>query len=200
MKEHNFNKPQGKTQIQPTRKQKVVRGRPSPESVSTETSISNRKRKVRKKKWSVKKKIMLIIPIVLLILFLGGCLAFQYIFGGLNVREITIDPVELGVDTSASEKSKEYKITNIALFGVDSRNPNRNVGRSDSIIILSVDQKNNILKMTSILRDSKVKIEGHGEEKITHAYAYGGPELAIKTLNENFHLDIQDYATVNFSQ
>ena len=56
------------------------------------------------------------------------------------------------------------------------------------------------MKLTSILRDSEVSIEGYGYDKITHAYAYGGPELAIKTLNQNFNLDIRNYVTVNFYQ
>ena len=43
-------------------------------------------------------------------------------------------------------------------------------------------------------------IEGYGYDKITHAYAYGGPELAVKTLNQNFQLDIKNYVTVNFYQ
>lgn len=43
-------------------------------------------------------------------------------------------------------------------------------------------------------------IEGYGYDKITHAYAYGGPELAIKTINQNFNLDIKNYVTVNFHQ
>ena len=52
--------------------------------------------------------------------------------------------------------------------------------------------------MSSIMRDTYVKVKGHGETKITHAYAYGGPELAIRTLNENFNLDIRNYVTVDF--
>ena len=58
-------------------------------------------------------------------------------------------------------------------------------------MVLSVDKRHHTLKLTSILRDSEVAIEGYGYDKITHAYAYGGPELAIKTINQNFNLDIQ---------
>ena len=89
------------------------------------------------------------------------------------------------------------KIINIAFFGVDRRNKNER-GRSDSIIILSIDEVHKKIKMSSIMRDTYVKIKDHGNTKINHAYAYGGPQLAIRTLNENFNLDIRDYVTVDF--
>ena len=56
------------------------------------------------------------------------------------------------------------------------------------------------IKLTSIARDTYVSVDGYGQTKINHAYAYGGPELAIKTINENFSLDVKDFVTVNFSQ
>lgn len=49
------------------------------------------------------------------------------------------------------------------------------------------------------MRDSYVDIEGYGYDKINHAYAFGGPELAINTINRNFDLNIKDFVTVNFS-
>ena len=193
-------------EIRPTREHKVVRGRPSPESMAAggelraARSVPRRPGKKRKGKRSAKKKALAVILVVILCLGLCGFLLFQYMFEGLTIRPITQDPAALGVNAAAQEQSRARKVTNIALFGVDSRDPEQNTGRSDSIMILSVDRQNHILKLTSILRDSKVAIPGHGEEKIAHAYAYGGAELAIRTINENFHLDIQDYVTVNFTQ
>ena len=70
---------------------------------------------------------------------------------------------------------------------------------SDSIIIATIDTTHKKLKLTSIMRDSYVTIEGHGDDKINHAYAFGGPQLAIKTLNENFDLNIDDFVAVNFT-
>ena len=66
-------------------------------------------------------------------------------------------------------------------------------------MIATVDKIHNKLKLTSIMRDSYVDIQGHGKDKINHAYAFGGHELALKTLNENFDLNLKDFATVNFS-
>ena len=74
-----------------------------------------------------------------------------------------------------------------------------NTGRSDSIMIATIDPVHNKLKLTSIMRDSYVSIDGHGQDKINHAYAFGGPQLAIKTLNENFGLNIENFVSVNFS-
>ena len=91
-----------------------------------------------------------------------------------------------------------WEVRNIALFGVDQEAGS--VGRSDAMIIVSIDRTNNKIKMTSLSRDSLVPIEGHGEEKLTHAWAYGQARLAIKTINQNFGMNITDYAYVNFEE
>ena len=100
---------------------------------------------------------------------------------------------------SFSERDiKEYKmIENILLIGLDGTN-DRFPKRSDTMIILTIDKLNKSLKLTSLARDTLVKIPGRGEEKLTHAYAYGQEELLMQTINENFDLDIKDYAVVNF--
>lgn len=91
------------------------------------------------------------------------------------------------------------KITNIALFGLDRRNVD-DASRSDCIIILSVDEATKSIKLSSVMRDTYVKVYNHDMTKITHAYAYGGPVLAVRTLNENFGLDIKDFISVDFFQ
>lgn len=91
------------------------------------------------------------------------------------------------------------KVTNIALFGVDSRNPEGYTGNTDSIMIVSLDEIHNKIKITSVMRDTLVHMGDHGYRKINSAYAKGGPELALKTLNESFDLNIRHYATVNFA-
>lgn len=91
------------------------------------------------------------------------------------------------------------KITNIAIFGLDRRNMD-DASRSDCIMILSVDEVTKSMKLSSIMRDTYVSVHDHGMTKITHVYAYGGPILAVRTLNENFGLDIRDFITVDFFQ
>ena len=155
-----------------------------------------------KKKMSRRKKVLVIslfMILFVLILFFGfSFMAFNYLFGDLKVNQFNKNDTQLGISQEIEDKQENTKIMNIALFGVDSRNEESFKGRSDSIMILSVDKKANSLKLTSILRDSEVLIDGHGKSKITHAYSYGGPELAVKTLNQNFKLDIREYATINF--
>lgn len=89
-------------------------------------------------------------------------------------------------------------ITNIALFGIDTRKEGSFSGNSDSIMILSINGDTGKINIISVMRDSLVKIPGMQENKINAAYGFGGPALAIKTLNQTFGLDIKEYATVNF--
>ncbi|MGL5822608.1 MAG: LCP family protein [Sarcina sp.] len=109
-----------------------------------------------------------------------------------DINKVAIDKENLGVDKDIDGKNKD--IRNIALFGIDSLGSQ---GRSDAIMILTLDKKNSKVKLTSIMRDSYVNVNGK-MDKINHAYAYGGPELAIRTLNENFGLNIKDFVSVNF--
>ncbi len=92
-------------------------------------------------------------------------------------------------------------IYNIALFGIDTQKTDTFSGNSDSIMILSLNSKNNTIKLVSVMRDSLVPIEKNEKivaDKINSAYLNGGPALAVKTLNTVFGLDISEYATVNF--
>ena len=89
-------------------------------------------------------------------------------------------------------------ITNILLMGIDSRS-NDFTGRSDAMMVLTIDPVHDKLKLTSLMRDSYVAIEGVGYDKLTHAYAYGEGYLAVKTVNTNFGLNIEEYVVVDFS-
>lgn len=95
-------------------------------------------------------------------------------------------------------EEKVSNVKNIALFGVDQESGS--VGRSDTMIILSIDRDNGKIKMTSLARDTLVPIEGHGEEKLTHSWAYGHAKLALKTINQAFGMNITDYVYVNFEE
>lgn len=113
-----------------------------------------------------------------------------------NVNSLGIEPkVEEKISSFPGVKSG--KIRNVLLLGVDSSST---YGRSDTIMILTVDQTTKQIKLSSIMRDSYVYIEGHGMDKINHAYAFGGARLALKTVNTNFKLNIKDFAVVNFAQ
>lgn len=155
--------------------------------------------KIKTKKSKPKKrrtlKIIGLILLVILIIIAGiGVGGYSYIMNKLNkMQQVEINVEELDVN----EELKGYR--NIAIFGVDSRDTNLGKGnRSDCIIIASINQETNDIKLLSVYRDTYVEIEGHGLDKITHAYSYGEAPLAIKTLNTNLDLNITEFVTVNF--
>lgn len=154
----------------------------------------NAPQKPRRHKGGKGKKALRILGLILLLAAALFGIAYFYLLGSLDTQAFPKDDESLGITAPGA-----LGVTNIAFFGVDTRD-HTDTGRSDAILILSADLIHGNVKMTSILRDSKVPIDGHGETKINHAYAYGGPELAVKTLNQVFELDIKEYATVNFEQ
>lgn len=132
---------------------------------------------------------------VLAIVFVAvGTLLCEFNYNYVSLDNISDD--ELGI--TGGNNSKD--VINIALFGVDTRRSNSFKGNSDTIMVLSIDKVHKKVKLTSVMRDSLVVIEGHkwGVYKINSAYGKG-PANAIKTLNSNFNLDIREYATVNFN-
>ena len=164
----------------------------------------------KKKKWSLKKKIIVIVSIILaiiILLFGAGFIYVKSLLGTIQRQELDVN--DLGINSSSTTSSTEdgnttpesqSDVTNIALFGLDTRDLSSDSGRSDATMVLSIDRTHNKIKLTSIARDTYVEVPGRGMTKLNHAYAYGGPQLAVKTLNQNFSLDIQDFVTVNFAQ
>lgn len=87
---------------------------------------------------------------------------------------------------------------NILLLGTDNRSEDHH-GRTDSMIILSVNTKTKKAKLTSIMRDTWVKIDGHGSNKLNAACVFGGPDLTMSTINDHFGTNISQYVMVNIS-
>lgn len=109
------------------------------------------------------------------------------------------------LDLNSGELLNDPMILNIMLFGEDSRKAGEEHGRSDTMIMLSIDNRHKKLKLTSFMRDLYVKIPGnnsegepYGENKINAAYTLGGPQLTIKTIESNFGINIDRYAVVDF--
>lgn len=137
----------------------------------------------------------IIIITIICIAFLTGNSFLSKISRGV------LDRTNLGVRDDVSKRLEVDEIAdivNIAILGVDESSEDS--GRSDAIMIGTLDPVHNKLKITSIMRDTYVNIPGYGNDKINHAYAYGGAELTIKTLNQNFGLNITDYVKVNFDE
>lgn len=141
------------------------------------------------------------IIVLVLIIILVGIIGFTYFFvtSKLNkIQKVDIDVSQLDISEEVEQNLSGYR--NIALFAIDSRS-NEDYGegnRSDGIIIASINNSTKEVKLASVYRDTYVQIEGHGLDKITHAYSYGEAPLAISTLNTNLDLNIKEFVTVNF--
>ena len=175
------------------------------EDVSSYSSSKEyKKRKKNRRGRAVLRGIAVFFCLVFILCGSGLVYVSTNLLANLTTTSIAKDNDSLGIDTENIVMDSSVK--NIALFGVDSRNGDF-TGLSDVIMILSVDGVHGKLKLTSILRDSELSINGetlNGDyvnytAKINNAYQLGGPELAIRTLNRNFGLDIREYVTVNFA-
>lgn len=152
--------------------------------------------KKEKRKISVFLKIIIVL-LIILALIIG--VAFFYVKGKLDkIQKVELpSDKDLGITEITAKNLTGYR--NIAIFGVDSRSDDYGVGnRSDCIIIASINNDTGAIKLISVYRDTYVNIEGHGLDKITHAYSYGEAPLAVKTLNTNLDLNINEFVTVNF--
>ncbi|MCR2045037.1 LCP family protein [Anaerosalibacter massiliensis] len=147
---------------------------------------TNKKKMIKKRRF---KRVLILIGIAVLA-------SFAYVNAHLNnIKTVSISKKNEDLGIKDEEDGRE--VINIALFGGDSRKEG-DVVHSDAIMVLSIDKAHKKVKLSSIMRDTYVDIHKHGKTKLNHAYAYGGPELAIRTINENFNLNIRDYAFVDF--
>ena len=161
-------------------------------------------KKIKKKKTKVQKAIkVIVIILIVLIVLVGGVVAggWTYIssmLGSMNKEEI--DENAIGINEDTLENLKGYR--NIALLGIDSRADDYGLGnRSDCIIIASINQSTNDVKLVSVYRDTYLQLVENGTkklDKVTHAYSYGGAQNTLLALNTNLDLNIKEYVTVNF--
>ena len=135
---------------------------------------------------------VLTILVLLSVIFCLGLYAYRTFLG------YNYDSSLSGEDLAAGVQA-DKNITNIALFGLDTREGDTQ-SHSDCMMIVTVDNTRGKIKLTSLMRDSLVNIDGYGENKLNAAYFLGGPSLAIRTINENFGTDITEYIAVNFEQ
>ncbi|MBR2287923.1 MAG: LCP family protein [Clostridia bacterium] len=112
--------------------------------------------------------------------------------------DTSVDPDSLEINTDLPDN-----IINILLIGIDSRSKvmeaDKGLQHNDVNMILSINKDTGELKLTSILRDLYVEIPGYKtKSRINNAYARGGGQLAMRTINHNFNLNISSYVTINF--
>ena len=117
-------------------------------------------------------------------------------------------PVEADVDVSNLEINPDLPdtVVNILLMGVDNRTIKLETGRADANIICSINKETGAITLTSIARDTAVEIPGYkNRNRVNTAFKFGskngdiakGAELAMKTINRNFEMNISRYVVVN---
>ena len=168
-------------------------------AVKSGNRVKKEKKTDKFKNWflglSKKKRIAFVTAVVLVVLLLavgiiGYCL-FNSIFA--DIHKATPEDYDL----SLTAVDGYY---NILLLGVDSRDMDNLEGtRSDAIMIVSINEETNDVKILSVYRDTFMKMgDTSTYDKITHACAYGGPEMTMRTLNQAMDLNISNYVVVNF--
>lgn len=160
-----------------------------PRNSSSARAARNAERK-RKKRQKIK-RIMTVILVIILAFPTIGAISFIK-----KVADAYDPSIASGVFDNITHINKKG-ITNILLLGSDAREGEKE-SRTDTMMIFTIDTVHDSLKLTSLARDAYVNIPGHGNTKLTHAYYYGGVELLTQTIEENFGVDIHNYALVDF--
>ena len=150
------------------------------------------RKRVAKKKKGKGLKILIILLILLAVLAGGIFLAWRFLVGDAYDK-MSYKPAKKYSNTALTEDG----VTNILLLGNDSRD-NADDGRTDSIMLLTINRPKNTIYLTSFLRDIKIDIPGKGTNRLNQSYALGGPELVMQTLSETFDIKISRYMLVNF--
>ena len=163
-----------------------------------------KKDKTRKKSSAYKKyrrhKILFITELIILIpLLVFGFLYVQFEKRLGNIDTVNIQSGDIQVNEEVENNAVLHGYTNIALFGVDSRDGSMDYTNTDTIIIASINNDTKVVKLVSIYRDTYLNIGEDRYGKANAAYANGGPEQAISMLNTNLDLNITDYVTVDFN-
>ncbi len=171
-------------------------------------SSNSQIRKVYNKKGRIKR----ILCIIFSVIFLIGGSGMIYVYSllnSLNYKEIKDDPASTsptssdnsgdvsGFTVEDGELLQDSKVLNVMLFGEDNHGSDEH-GRSDTMIMLSIDNRHKKLKLTSFQRDTYVYIPGHDYDKINSSYTLGGAKLSIQTIEANFGIKVDRYAVVDF--
>ena len=163
-------------------------------------------RRVRRKKgnWFTRLKmwqrVLLCMAAVLLCFVFAGVAYVYAMWNKIDTQVIKADDLIINEEV---KQNKEIDLgdgyTNVALFGVDSRDGNLGEGnRTDCIIVASLNNETKEIRMVSVYRDTLLDLSEGTYQKCNAAYSYGGPVMAINMLNMNLDLDIEDYVTVDF--
>ena len=152
-----------------------------------EEQEDRRKRGRGRTKRSGLKKFLVFLAVVIALFFAGLYIAVGAVYDRMNSVQ----------EGSMKGPLKKDGVTSMLLIGSDSRTAGTE-GRSDAMILITISDRTKTVHMTSLLRDMYVDIPGHDGNRLNAAYAYGGPELLMETVNQNFGTEVYHYAVVNF--
>ena len=150
--------------------------------------------------WSLKRKIIVAVAVIFAVLLIAviGVAAFA----ASKVSKIQkIEVKKKTIEESITEEV-EHKTgyLNVAVFGLDSRDGSLDKGnRSDTIMIVSLNQETYEVKMVSVYRDTFMKLKDGSFNKANAAYSYFGPDGGVALLNQNMDMNIEKYVSVNFN-
>lgn len=184
----------------------------SQKSNFVDISSNKQVKKLYNKKGRLKRILCLVFSMIFLIC--GGGMLYYYSFlDTLNFKELddtntnntaatnsSVAPLEsdaTNLSLSEGELLQNSKELNVMLFGEDNSNGDKH-GRSDTMIMMTIDNNHKKLKLTSFQRDTYVYIPGYGYDKLNSSYNYGGAKLSIQTIEANFGIKVDRYAVVDF--
>ena len=164
----------------------------------------NTKRKVRRRgrrkkrgfaSWSLGKKIGAVLGGTFLAVAVIGMVILASKMNKLKSVKLNTDKLNI-----SDEVQHEEGYTNVALFGLDSRENDLGKGnRSDTIMIASLNNDTKEVKLVSIYRDTLLELDDGSYNKANSAYSFGGPEGAVSLINRKVDMNIEKYVTVNFN-
>lgn len=161
----------------------------------------NKVYKKKNVKGRVRRTVVLIMSIIMLLC--GTGMVYYYtVLDNLNFEEVptSTEPTEDSSNTVTDSLLEDSHVLNILLFGQDAHGSGENdYGRSDTIILLSLDNLHQKIKLTSFQRDTYVTVPGYGDGKLNSAFSLGGVPLSIEMIEANFGIHVDKYACVDFN-
>ena len=187
---------------EPREQREYIPRRPAPPPVPAKeeaddeeiSDYEERRIKPHTKKKSGGSKFVKVLAVLLVICIVFAVAAFGAVKGVLNDFNKADDIEHIA---AASTLRSESFVKNILFIGLD--DANGETSRSDSMMLISVNERTGKVVVTSILRDVHVDIPEHGEAKINAAFSWGGAELLVQTIEQNFGISIDGYAAVDFN-
>ena len=151
-----------------------------------------------KEKKEKKKRTPLVISIIVCVVVIIAIVVILAVTGKSGKRRGNEPDTSMQIETQEPETIAPEKL-NFVMFGIDDIGYTPwDIDRSDMIMVVSVDEASRKINLVSLLRDTRVPIDGLEPQKLNKAYQEGGHELALKTINDVFHTNFDKYLTLNW--